>query len=256
MRILFLGNTRVGVEALRELIVRGENVVGLAVHPADRQRCAAEIRSLADLPEERVFDGSALQTDEVFQAISALRPDLAVSVFFGYILRAEFIDLFPRGVINLHPSYLPFNRGQYPNVWSIVEETPAGATLHYIDSGVDTGDIIAQRQVDVEPIDTGESLYEKLQRCCTELFREQWPSIKDGTAGRSPQPRTGGTFHRTRDVEEIDRIDLDQKYKARDLINILRARTFPPYRGAYFVDKGRRIGVRIDLGYEDDALGE
>ena len=252
MRILFLGNSTVGLEVLREIVKSNEDVVGLVIHPAEKQRLGKEIIAAARLPDERIFDGASLRRGEVVDAIRALQPEIGLSVMFDYILRAEFLALFAKGVINLHPSLLPFNRGQYPNVWSIVEGTPAGATIHYIDEGIDTGDIIAQREVVVEPIDTGRSLYAKLETCCVELFQATWPMIKRGTAPRIPQSPQTGSFHRTRDVDRIDRIELDQSYTARELINILRARTFPPYKGAYFIDQGRRVDLRLDLEYEDD----
>jgi methionyl-tRNA formyltransferase len=137
-------------------------------------------------------------------------------------------------------------------VWSIIEGTPAGATIHYLDEGIDTGDIIAQSEVPVEAIDTGASLYSRLEECCIELFQNTWPAIRSGTAPRTPQTRQAGTAHRTSDVERIDRIDLDRSYNARELINVLRARTFPPYSGAYFIEQGRRVGLRLQLEYEDD----
>ena len=62
-----------------------------------------------------------------------------------------------------------------------------------------------------------------------DLFKQAWTSIRNGTAPRYPQS-SGGTFHRMRDVAEIDEIDLNRTYVARDLINILRARTFPRIR--------------------------
>jgi methionyl-tRNA formyltransferase len=252
VRILFLGNNTVGLEVLRELVKSNEDVVGLVIHPAEKQRLGKEIIAAARLPDERIFDGASLTRSEVVAAIRALQPEIGLSVMFDYILRAEFLALFAKGVINLHPSLLPFNRGQYPNVWSIVEGTPAGATIHYIDEGIDTGDIIAQREVVVEPIDTGGSLYAKLEACCVELFRATWPMIKRGTAPKIPQSPQAGSVHRTRDVDRIDRIELGQSYTARELINILRARTFPPYKGAYFIDQGRRVDLRLDLEYEDD----
>lgn len=252
MRILYLGNNRVGLEVLRHLVDLGEHLVGLVIHPEDKQRFGREIVETVGLPEDRIFLGNRLRDPEVVDAIRSLRADLGLSVLFGYILRPEFLDLFPRGVVNLHPSYLPFNRGQYPNVWSIIEKTPAGATLHFIDPGIDTGDIIEQRRIEVEPIDTGESLYSKLESCCVELFRTAWPSIRGGNAPRRPQPLHEGSFHRTRDVAGIDLIDLDQSTTAHDLINLLRARTFPPHRGAYFIENGRRVGLRLSLEYEDD----
>jgi methionyl-tRNA formyltransferase len=125
--------------------------------------------------------------------------------------------------------------------------------LHYIDEGVDTGDIIAQKRVAVEPIDTGDSLYSKLEDACVDVFREAWPLIRMGRAARSPQVAGEGTYHRRRDVEQVDTIDPDQAYTAADLLNVLRARTFPPYPGAHFEIDGKRVYVRVQLSYDPDA---
>ena len=251
MRIVFLGNNRLGWSVLRYLREAGEDdVVGLVVHPESRRKFGPEIIETAGLDDDCVFDGSQLQSQEVLDTIRALNPDIAVSVMFGYILRDPMIGLFPRGVVNLHPSYLPYNRGAYPNVWSIIDGTPAGTTLHYIDRGVDTGDIIAQRRVEVTATETGGSLYEKLEATSLALFQETWPMIQDGTAPRTTQKGTG-TSHRTADVAEIDLIDLDRSYVARDLIDRLRARTCPPYNGTYFEVDGKRVYMRLDLTEAD-----
>jgi methionyl-tRNA formyltransferase len=252
MRIFFLGNNRVACECLEWLTERGEEVIGIAVHPPERRKYGDRLLAAAQLDSDRIFDGSRLRDGEVLEAIQTLKPDIALSVLFDYILASEFIDLFYAGVVNLHPSLLPYNRGQYPNVWSIVEDTPSGVTLHYIDSGVDTGDIIAQREVPVAPTDTGEALYRRLESTSVELFRDTWPQIRSGTAERRPQPIGAGTYHRKRDVERIDLIDLDSEYRARNLIDILRARTFPPYPGAYFMDGDRKIYIRLQLLTEED----
>ena len=185
-------------------------------------------------------------------AIGALNAEMGISVLFGYILRRSILDLFTRECINIHPALLPYNRGAYPNVWSIVDGTPAGVTLHYIDEHVDTGDIIAQREVLVDAADTGGTLYGKLERAAEALFCETWPLVRSGKAPRIPQG-SGGTYHRVRDAELIDEIDLDRPYKAGDLINILRARSFPPHRGAYFRDGNRKVYIELSLISEQDA---
>jgi methionyl-tRNA formyltransferase len=156
----------------------------------------------------------------------------------------------------LHPSFLPYNRGSNPNVWSIVEETPAGVTLHYIDKGVDTGNIIAQKHVAVEPLDTGETLYRKLEKTCVALFKATWPLMRSGQVPQLIQDREEGTHHTTADVNLIDAIDLDKTYTARHLINVIRARTFEPYPGAYFNYHGQKIYLRLQLFYEDQLNGE
>jgi methionyl-tRNA formyltransferase len=246
MRTLLLANNWVGWQVARWFTERGDDVVALVIHPPERRKYGEEIRESLNLPPERVFDGSQLQRPEVVRRVASLRPEIGVSVLFGYILRPEFIGMFPRGIINLHPSYLPYNRGTHPNVWSIVEGTPAGATLHYLDHDVDTGDIIAQRQIAVEAVDTGESLYRKLEGLCLDLFRETWPLLLTGRATRKPQPASG-TCHRAKDLERIEEIDLDRRYTARDLLNVLRARTFPPYAGAFFRDGERKVYVRVQF---------
>ena len=251
MRILFLGNNWVGWQVVQWLQERNEQIVGLVIHPPHKRKYGDEIIHSAQVSPTHIFDGSRLRQPEVLQAIKVLQPDIGLSVLFGYILRPEFLDLFPAGVVNLHPAHLPYNRGAYPNVWSIVEGTPAGVTLHCIDADVDTGDIIAQRQVPIEPVDTSETLYRKLERACVELFKETWPLIHSGRVRRVPQDREKGTFHRTRDVEQIDHIDLDGTYTARELIDVIRARTFPPYPGAYFVHQGRKVYLHLQLLYEE-----
>lgn len=252
MKVLYLANGLTGLNVARFLAQRGDKVVGAVVHPEHEQRLASEIVDALALPKERVFTGDRLREPDVRAAMMSLGADMALSVLFDYILHPEFISLFPAGVVNLHPSYLPWNRGQYPNVWSIVEGTPAGVTLHFIDEGIDTGDIIAQREVQVSWTDTGETLYRKLEQEMLACFQETWPILVSGKAPRIPQPKEQGTYHRTNDVKRIDPINLDADYKARDLINILRARSFSPYAGAYFTVDGHKVYMRLELYEKHD----
>jgi methionyl-tRNA formyltransferase len=250
MRILFLGNNWAAVQVLEWLRVQGEEVVGLVAHPEGGRKFGRELIEKSGLASDKVFDGSRLQEPEILKRIEELRAEIGVSVFFGHLLKSEFLKMFPRGVINLHPSFLPFNRGAYPNVWPIIEHTPAGVSLHYIDEGVDTGDIIAQREIGVALTDTAETLYRKLEQACVELFCETWPAIKSGKAPRLPQPGNAGTFHRVKDAAGIDRIDPEKMYRAQDLIDLIRARTFPPYKGAYLDVNGKKIYLRLQLEEE------
>lgn len=251
MKYIYLANNRVGLEVLQWLVAQGYPPTGLVIHADDRGKYRDEIITVSNLPPDKVFDGSTLQSIETFERMALLKPTLGLSVFFDYILRPRVLSLFPEGCLNLHPSFLPFNRGQYPNVWSIVEGTPAGVTLHYIDDKIDTGDIVDQREVPIDGTDTGESLYRKLEKACVDLFCDIWPLIVDRSAGRFPQKKDAGTYHKAKDVQMIDEIDLEQQYKARDLINILRARTFRPHKGAYFISNGRRVYMSLALYSEE-----
>jgi len=247
MKLFVFGNNEIAWRVIQWLREQEESIVGLALHPPEKRRCGDEILRQSGADPAHVFDGARLHEPGTVEAIRRLGADLALSLMFGYILPKELLDVFPRGVVNLHPAYLPYNRGAYPNVWSIVEGTPAGVTLHYLDEGVDTGDVIARRAVPVASTDTGESLYRRLEQASVQLFRDTWPLIRTGQAPRMPQGGQGGTSHRLRDVESIDEIDLRRPYVAQDLINILRARTFPPYKGAYILVNGKRIYLRLQL---------
>lgn len=255
MRVLFLGNNRVGLEVLKHLRQNGDEIVGLVLHPVEKSRFRSEIIEVSGVDKSGIFSAPDLKKTGILDRIRSLNPEIVLSIYFGYILREPFLNMFPDRIINLHPAYLPFNRGGYPNVWSIIDGTPAGATLHFIDPGVDTGDIIAQKSVDVDITDTGISLYGKLEEACISLFKEQWQNIASGNYIRQKQSAENGTIHRDHDVGGIDLIDLEKNCKAGELINLLRARTFPPYDGTYFIQDGRKIFMRLEL-YEkpDEAL--
>ena len=256
MRILFLGNNWVGWQIVHWLKEQSEEVIGLVIHPCKKRKYGEEIIQSANVDPTCIFNGARLDKPATLQAVEALRPDIAISALFGYILRPEFLDLMPAGCVNIHHAFLPQGRGSCPNVWSIIDGTSAGVTLHYMDAGIDTGEIIAQREVSVEPIDTGKSLYRKLEQVSVDLFKEAWPLIRSGRATRTPQQRHAGTYHRISDLVRVDEIDLNRSYLAKDLINVIRARTFSPYEGAYFWHRGRKVYLRLELLYEEQLTVE
>ena len=252
MRYVYFANNRIGLHVLEYLVSVGDTPVALVVHPAGGAKFREEIAAASGLSSSQLFDGSALADPGMVAAIRRLEPDCGVSVFFDYILRPDLLALFPLGCVNLHPSLLPYNRGQWPNVWSLLDGTPSGVTLHYMDVGIDTGDIIDQREVPTAITDTGATLYRRLEDECLRLFRDTWPLFKAGKTGRKPQPSEVGSYHRTGDTASLDEIDLDRSYPARELLNLLRARTFAPYHGAYFIHEGRRIYVTIEFHQDSD----
>lgn len=124
--------------------------------------------------------------------------DWIVSYGYKHIIKDDVIESFPNRVVNLHISYLPFNRGADPNLWSFLEDTPKGVTIHQIDPGIDTGHIIAQRRVRMEQDDTLATSYQRLSESIEALFAETWPRLIEGTIQPVCQP-TGGTYHRLKD---------------------------------------------------------
>lgn len=128
--------------------------------------------------------------------------DFIVSYGYRHIISETVLDFIKDKVINLHISYLPWNRGADPNLWSFLEDTPKGVSIHFVDKGLDTGDLIAQKEVVFD--EEGETLattYDKLSGAILELFRLCWPTIVRGKAPRQQQP-PGGSYHRLADKEK------------------------------------------------------
>jgi methionyl-tRNA formyltransferase len=130
--------------------------------------------------------------------------DFLISYGYRFILRKEILDLFPNRAINMHISYLPYNRGADPNFWSFIDGTPKGVSIHYLEEGVDTGDIIVQKKVFFDFLDseTLASSYQKLQLEIQNLFFQYWDLIKNKKCDRTPQVGTG-TAHRVKDKEHL-----------------------------------------------------
>lgn len=127
--------------------------------------------------------------------------DFVVSYGYRKIIREPWLTRYAGRLVNLHTSLLPWNRGAHPNVWAWHDGTPHGVTIHHIDAGLDTGDIIAQREVPMGD-ETLASSYAKLHTAMLELFAETWPLIRAGTAPRVPQSGPG-SFHRVADLPPL-----------------------------------------------------
>lgn len=129
-------------------------------------------------------------------------------------------------IANVHTGFLPWNRGSYPNVWPLLDNTPAGVTLHWMDEGLDTGPIIAQSRVPTYPWDTAGTLYDRLQDAAVHLACAHLGDVLLGTPG-TPQPE-GGSAHTTKELESYV-LDGDQVTTVQDVITTLQARTCGDY---------------------------
>lgn len=250
MKIFLLANNIVGLEICKYLKSIDEEIVGLAIHMPEKQKYTKEIIESSQVPKELVFEADQLRDPKIIQKISELKADIAIAAFWGYILKKELFGMFPSGCINFHPGYLPYNRGMNPNVWPIIEGTPGGVTIHLVDEGIDTGPIIARKKMEIEPIDTGGSFYDKTLVEIVKLFKETWPDFKNNKIKAFSQKDMDYTFHYAKDIDKVDEIKLDKKYLVRDLINKLRARTYRDDSYAYFIDKGKKIKIGVFLKYE------
>lgn len=127
-------------------------------------------------------------------------------VVYGYrhIIKKPIIDQLKGRIVNLHISLLPWNRGADPNLWSFLEDTPKGVTIHHVDEGLDTGNVIAQEEFFFdEDCETLATTYKKLSDAIVNLFNQQWSNILSGKVQRIKQP-SGGSFHMLKDKKRFE----------------------------------------------------
>ena len=124
--------------------------------------------------------------------------DYLISFGYRYIIGKDVLDYFKEKAVNLHISYLPWNRGSDPNLWSILQNTPKGVTIHQLESGIDKGKILYQKEILFENNDTLKSSYNKLMDAIVSLFIANWKNIKSKKVIPIEQ-KGSGTYHKSSD---------------------------------------------------------
>lgn len=146
--------------------------------------------------------GNVTNTQEKLSSDIDLKEfEWVISYGYSHIIKQEYIDQVKNPIINLHVSYLPFNKGADPNFWSWFENTPKGVTIHQIDKGIDTGGIFIQNEVKFKEDETLASSYEILRKEIENLFIESFDNIVKGII--LPKNQNGdGTFHLKKDLDK------------------------------------------------------
>lgn len=256
MKYIFAGDRDIAVSVLNHLMQQGYAPEALLVSGEGRASHAEELIALSGLRDELVFRGGNFKTPEAIALLQELQPDYIIGIHFPYIIRKDVLDIPKIGFLNLHPAYLPYNRGWHTPTWAILEGTPIGATLHFMSEELDAGDIIHQKQLDVLPNDTANSLYRRLKDLELDVFKEALPSILRLEPNRQAQDINLGTSHNRRDLfkPEVQKINLEEKYKAEQLLNKLRALTTNSLaEAAYFEENGKTYRVQVQITEEDNT---
>lgn len=148
------------------------------------------------------------------EMVRGLKPSFIISFNYRHLIGQEILEAMEGKIINLHTSYLPYNRGSAPNFFSFLENTPKGVTIHLMDRGLDTGDILCQKELFFdEETETFQTSYDRLLAEIKELFRENWEDIR---AGRLPgkKQQGEGTSHRMRELSKIrEKLPFDWNVK-------------------------------------------
>lgn len=137
------------------------------------------------------------------QQLNLLKPRLIISYNYKYLISEEVINFMQGKIINLHISYLPWNRGASPNIWSFIDDTPKGVTIHQISPELDKGKILYQKECFFCPEkETFETVYKQLHKEIVELFKAHWEEICDGKYTLYEQEGTG-SYHALKDLIKL-----------------------------------------------------
>ncbi len=137
------------------------------------------------------------------EVLEQFQPDIVISYNYRYIIKEDVISRMGDRIINLHTSFLPWNRGSSPNIWSFIDDTRKGVTIHRLEKGLDTGEIIVQKEIWFdENKETLFSSYERLNKEIVELLEDNWADIRSGNYTLTKQSGAG-TYHTMADLESL-----------------------------------------------------
>lgn len=249
-RVVFMGSPDFAVPSLRALDRSGKpathpyGIVGVVTQP-DRPagrggRIAAPAVKQAALELGLpILQPVKLRATEAMDQLRAWAPDVIVVAAFGQILRPELLSLPPFGCVNVHGSLLPRWRGAAPVQAAILAgDSETGITIMRMDEGIDTGPMLAQRAMPIQPEDSAATLLVRLASLGADLLMEALPSYLAGELQPQPQPDNGATYAPMLKKEDGH---LDFSQPAEELAR--RVRAFNPWPGAFFESDAGPIKV-------------
>lgn len=218
MDIVYMGTPDFAVPALEKLIEAGHRITAVVTQP-DRQRGRGKevlyspVKECALKYDIPVFQPVKIKSPEAVEHLRSYQADIFVAAAFGQILSKEILDMPRYGCVNIHASLLPKYRGAAPIQWAVINgEDKTGVTIMQMDEGLDTGDIIAQREVLIAQDETGESLFEKLSVLGADLLVETLDAIREDNVVRKKQDPALSSYARMLKKED-GRIDWSRTSK-------------------------------------------
>ena len=240
LRILFCGTPTFAVPSLKHLLAQSDFEVAAVITQPDRPRGRGHEVSFSPIKEAAlsanipVFQPEKIRTPESEQFLRDANPDAIVIIAYGQIIPARLLNIPRLGWINLHASLLPKYRGAAPIQWAIANgEAVTGVTSMRIDAGMDTGDIILQRETPIAPDETTPQLAERLAELGAPLIAETLRGLRDGTLTPKPQDHSGATLA---PLLKKENGLIDWQQPAQVIYN--RMRGFTPWPGAYSQFRG------------------
>lgn len=261
-RAIVIGRTRLAVDCLQVVCDAGDEVVGVIADSADdgTDGWQPSLRKAALAAGLGVLQPLNVNEAAFVAELAALRPDFILSFQAVPILRAPLIALPRVAALNLHYGLLPRYRGVSPIAWAIINgETETGVTLHHIDTGVDSGPIVASRPVPIGPADTGRDVYDRCVEAGVRLFADSWPLIREAdTVTATPQDPAQALYYNRHSLD-FGRRAIAWTDDAGRVANWMRAFIFPPFQYPELSVEGRICQVvrfEWDRGSHNGAPGQ
>lgn len=247
MRYAFAGDREVSFTILKFMIAKGYKPLALMVSEEGKSTHSEVLKTVSGLEEEYIFIGNEVSEKRNVEKLKSLDLDYIIGIHFPYIIKKEVLEVPKIGFLNLHPAFLPYNKGWHTPSWAILEKSEYGATLHFMSEELDKGDIINQKKIGVYPEDTADSLYQRVLKLEVETFIEAFDELKVLNPSRIPQ-KTEGTSHKKSDLFKVNKVDLTDKVTVEDFIDKLRAFTTNDINEAVFFEKNsQKYAVQIQI---------
>lgn len=220
-----------GIRLLKLLIKKNISIHCVFASETDTEENISDIKNLCSLFSLKFKIMSRKeQIINLKAANSSKDTDFLLLLWWPHILKNKTINEFDF-VINLHPSLLPYGKGKYGYFWSILNNEPFGASLHLVDEGIDTGEVLAQKEILPSPMDTGEDLYKKGLEACINLFDTEIEKIlielsTNKVNNSRPIYADAGSYKTKKDFTNFCTEAESKYFLIKDAIRYLRARTF------------------------------
>jgi methionyl-tRNA formyltransferase len=237
MRIALIGQAGFGADVLKGLLAKGRQVVGVFC-PPDRGQKVDPFKEATLTAGVPVFQPPRLKDPEAYDQMVSLNPDLAVLAFVTDIVPGKVLEVPKIGSICYHPSILPKYRGASAINWAVINgESISGLTIFWVDAGIDTGDILLQKEVEIGPEETtGEVYFNKLYPLGVDAVIEAVELIAAGKAPRVPQDHSKATYDPPCDEKVAG---LDWQKPGREVFNFIRG--CDPQPGATTTFRGEKV---------------
>lgn len=172
--------------------------------------------------------------------------DFIITVYWPWLIKKDYLIL-SKNSINFHPAYLPTNRGWYPHVYNILNDTTPGVTLHKLDEKPDSGPIWCQKKVPLREIETSYELYRRLEMEIINLFKSNWNKISTNKIKPKIQKNTDANYNQKSKINAIDKLDLNKKMTVDKFIKILKARSFDKKGFAFYVKNKKKFFLNLKI---------